>query len=159
MQSNVLAWPRVVKSLVVVALDVFLALLATWIAFTLRLDTPHKPEGLQWLVYGLTGTLFVPVFVKFGLYRAIFRYTGQAALVATAKAIAVYGGLLSAVLFWQQWLGVPRSLGILQPLIFVLLVGSSRAFARFWLAGIGGDAASQGRFLVFGAGTAGVQTA
>ena len=158
MQSSVLSWPRVVKSLVVLALDMLLALVATWLAFTLRLDALHKPEGLQWLVYGLTATLFVPVFVRFGLYRAIFRYTGQAALVATAKAIAVYGGLLLAILLWQQWLGVPRSLGILQPLIFVLLVGASRAFARFWLAGLGtlGD---QRRFLVFGAGTAGVQTA
>lgn len=158
MQSSVLAWPRVVKSLVVLVLDVLLALVATWLAFTLRLDTPHKPEGLQWLVYGLTATLFVPVFVKFGLYRAIFRYTGQVALVATAKAIAVYGGLLLGILLWQQWPGVPRSLGILQPLIFVLLVGASRAFARFWLAGLGG-LGDQGRFLVFGAGTAGVQTA
>lgn len=158
MQSSVLAWPRVVKSLVVLALDVLLALVATWLAFTLRLDTPHKPEGLQWLVYGLTATLFVPVFVRFGLYRAIFRYTGQAALLATAKAIAVYGGLLLGILLWQQWLGVPRSLGVLQPLIFVLLVGASRAFARFWLAGLG-ELGDQGRFLVFGAGTAGVQTA
>lgn len=158
MQSSVLAWPRVVKSLVVLALDVLLALVATWLAFSLRLDTPHKPEGLQWLVYGLTATLFVPVFVRFGLYRAIFRYTGQAALVATTKAIAVYGALLLGILLWQKWLGVPRSLGILQPLLFVLLVGGSRAFARFWLAGLGG-AGDHGRFLVFGAGTAGVQTA
>ena len=158
MQSNVLSWPRVVKSLVVLALDMVLALVATWIAFTLRLDALHKPEGLQWMVYGLTAVLFVPVFVRFGLYRAIFRYTGQAALVATAKAIAVYGGLLLGILIWQQWLGVPRSLGILQPLIFVLLVGASRAFARFWLAGLG-SLGDQGRFLVFGAGTAGVQTA
>lgn len=158
MQSSVLAWPRVVKSLVVLALDVVLALMATWLAFSLRLDAPHKPEGLQWLVYGLTATLFVPVFVRFGLYRAIFRYTGQAALVATTKAIAVYGALLLGILLWQQWLGVPRSLGILQPLIFVLLVGGSRAFARFWLAGLG-SLGDQRRFLVFGAGTAGVQTA
>ena len=109
MQSSVLAWPRVVKSLVVLALDVVLALMATWLAFSLRLDAPHKPEGLQWLVYGLTATLFVPVFVRFGLYRAIFRYTGQAALVATTKAIAVYGALLLGILLWQQWLGVPRN--------------------------------------------------
>lgn len=158
MQSRVLAWPRVIKSLVVLALDMFLALLATWLAFTLRLDTPHRPEGLQWLVYGLTAVLFVPIFVRFGLYRAIFRYTGQAALLATAKAIGVYGAILLAILLWQQWLGVPRSLGVLQPLVFVLLVGASRAFARFWLAGLG-DFSDQGRFLVFGAGTAGVQTA
>jgi FlaA1/EpsC-like NDP-sugar epimerase len=55
---------------------------------------------------------------------------------------------------------VPRSLGLLQPVIFLLLVGASRAFARFWLAGLSGSAVeAAGRLLIFGAGTAGVQTA
>jgi FlaA1/EpsC-like NDP-sugar epimerase len=90
MQSRVLAWPRAAKRLFVIALDVLLALLATWVAFTLRLDTPHWPTGAQWWVYGLTPVLAVPIFVKFGLYRAIFRYTGQAALQATGQAVLVY---------------------------------------------------------------------
>jgi FlaA1/EpsC-like NDP-sugar epimerase len=160
MRSRVLGWSRSVKRLVVVALDIGLAMLATWLAFSLRLDTLHWPVDAQWWVYGLTPILFIPIFVRFGLYRAIFRYTGQAALLATAKATGVYGCVLLALLLWKQWPGVPRSLGILQPLIFFLLVGASRAFARFWLAGLSplGHHA-QSRFLIFGAGTAGVQTA
>lgn len=160
MQSTVLAWPRATKRLVVVALDIALALVATWLAFTLRLDAWHWPTGSQWWVYGLAPLLSVPIFVRFGLYRAIFRYTGQAALVATAKAVALYGALLSGVLIWQAWYGVPRSLGVLQPLIFLLLVGSSRAMARFWLANLGSARPLvEGRLLIYGAGTAGVQTA
>jgi len=160
MQSTVLAWPRSAKRFVVVGLDIGLALVATWLAFTLRLDALHRPTGAQWWVYGITAVLFVPIFIRFGLYRAIFRYTGQAALIATAKAVGVYCVLLTAILLWQKWIGVPRTLGVLQPMIFLLLVGASRAFARFWLAGLSGvGAASQGRFLIFGAGTAGVQTA
>ena len=160
MQSTVLAWPRATKRLVVVALDIALALVATWLAFTLRLDAWHWPTGSQWWVYGLAPLLSVPIFIRFGLYRAIFRYTGQAALVATAKAVALYGGLLSGVLIWQAWYGVPRSLGVLQPLIFLLLVGGSRAMARFWLANLGSARPPvEGRLLIYGAGTAGVQTA
>ncbi len=160
MQSSVLAWPRSAKRLTVVALDVVLALLATWLALSLRLDAPNWPEDQQWRVYFITPILFIPIFVKFGLYRAIFRYTGQAALLATARAVAVYGGILFAVLLWQQWSGVPRSLGILQPLIFFLLVGASRAFARFWLASLDHPSgAGERKFLIFGAGTAGAQTA
>ena len=160
MQSRVLALPRAAKRLVVVASDVFLALLSTWLAYTLRLDTPHWPIAEQWYVYLIAPVLFIPVFVRFGLYRAIFRYTGQAALTATAKAVAVYGAVLSVILFTQRWPDVPRSLGILQPLIFFLLVGASRAFAGFWLAGLAlSGALPSGSFLIFGAGTAGVQTA
>ncbi len=160
MQSKMLAWSRLAKILVVLALDMGLAIVATWVAYSLRLDMLHWPEGAQWWVYGITPLLFIPIFVRFGLYRAIFRYTGQAALLATAKAVGVYGALLLAILLWRQWPGVPRSLGILQPLLFLMLVGSSRAFARFWLASLGseGDPVPK-RFLIFGAGTAGAQTA
>ena len=160
MQARVLGWPRAVKRLVVVALDVVLALVATWLAFTLRLDALNWPTGAQWWVYVLAPLLSVPIFIRFGLYRAIFRYTGQAALTATAQAVAVYAAVLLTILLWQQWLGVPRTLGVLQPLIFFLLVGASRAMARFWFARMGRHRdRSAGRLLIYGAGTAGVQTA
>ncbi|MFM2275750.1 MAG: hypothetical protein RL211_1622 [Pseudomonadota bacterium] len=160
MHSRVLAWPRWVKRLVVIGLDVLLALVATWLAFTLRLDALNSPAGAQWWVYVLSPLLAVPIFVRFGLYRAIFRYTGQAALMATGKAVAMYAILLTSILLWQQWNMVPRSLGVLQPLVFLLLVGASRAFARFWLAGFASSAgAGGGRLLIFGAGTVGAQTA
>lgn len=160
MQSKILDWPRAAKLAVVVAVDVVLALLATWMAFTLRLDELHAPMGAQWWVYLLAPLLAVPVFVRFGLYRAIFRYTGQAAFKATGQAVAVYCAVLLAVLVWRQWPGVPRSLGILQPVLFLLLVGGSRAVARFWLANLdSAETRSESRLLIYGAGTAGVQTA
>lgn len=160
MHKMILTWPRLAKLGVVIALDVVLALIATWIAFSVRLDVLHVPDGLQWRVYALAPLLAVPIFIKFGLYRAIFRYTGQAALLATAQAIGVYGALLLCALLWFQWTGVPRSLGILQPLIYMLVVGASRAIARFWLAGVYDSSNGEsGRLLIFGAGTAGAQTA
>ncbi|NMM06704.1 nucleoside-diphosphate sugar epimerase/dehydratase [Polaromonas sp.] len=159
MQEKVLSWPRTFKLLIVVAIDVGMSVLATWLAFSLRLDTLHWPSGAQWWVYALAPTLAVPLFIRFGLYRAIFRYTGQAALLATAKAVAVYGGLLLGLLLLVRWPGVPRTLGVLQPMIFLLLVGASRAVARFWLAGWEQRHNDDGRLLIFGAGTAGVQTA
>ncbi len=159
MQETILGWPRALKNLVVLALDVILCLFATWLAFSLRFDQPNFPTGAQWWVYALTPALAVPVFIRFGLYRAIFRYTGQAALAATTKAVAVYGAMLLALLLWLRWPNVPRTLGVLQPLIFLLLVGASRALARFWLSGWNERRQVQGRLLIFGAGTAGVQTA
>jgi FlaA1/EpsC-like NDP-sugar epimerase len=160
MQDKVLALPRAAKRMVVVALDIVLALVATWGAFTLRLDTLHWPTGAQWWVYALAPALAIPIFIRWGLYRAIFRYTGQAALNTMAKAVGIYAVLLIAILFWQKWPGVPRSVGVLQPLLFVLLVGGSRALARFWLANVGGARQkAEGRMLVYGAGTSGVQTA
>jgi FlaA1/EpsC-like NDP-sugar epimerase len=72
----------------------------------------------------------------------------------------LYGAVLFGILLWQRWLMVPRTLGVLQPLIFLLLVGASRVVARFWLLETGpGRAPVAGRLLIYGAGAAGVQTA
>jgi FlaA1/EpsC-like NDP-sugar epimerase len=81
MQSRVLEWPRSVKRLVVVALDIVLALFATWIAYALRGDLYGWATAAQWWVYILAPLISIPIFARFGLYRAIFRYTGQAAQV------------------------------------------------------------------------------
>jgi FlaA1/EpsC-like NDP-sugar epimerase len=160
MHERMMAWPRLRKQLAVILMDVVLALLATWCAFSLRLDTLHWPMDAQWWVYGLAPLLAVPIFIRLGLYRAIFRYTGLAALVAIAKAVSAYALLLFAILVWQRWPNVPRSMGVLQPILFLLMAGGSRALARFWLAGLGRKAAeSEGRLLIYGAGEAGVQTA
>ncbi|MES2422854.1 MAG: nucleoside-diphosphate sugar epimerase/dehydratase [Pseudomonadota bacterium] len=160
---TMLDWSRPVKRLVVLVFDTVVALLAMWLAFTLRFDTLHWPQGGQWLAYALGPVLAVPVFIKFGLYRAIFRYTGLAAMTATAKAVALYSLLLLLALWGLQLLrfeSIPRSIGILQPLIFLLLVAASRALARFWLADLSQkNRRTEGRLLIYGAGSAGVQTA
>ena len=155
--NHILEWPRTAKRLFVVAMDTGMGLLAMWLAFTLRLEALHRPEGMQWLVYALGPLLAFPIFMNLGLYRAIFRYTGVHALITTGKAVALYGLLLLTILLLVQWEGVPRSVGALQPLIFLLLVGASRALGWLWLAGPPGKASQ--RLLIYGAGSAGAQTA
>ena len=158
--APLLALPLVAKRLLVVALDVVLSLLAVWCAMYLRLDQVGLPLAQQRLVYVLAPLLAVPIFVRFGLYRAIFRYTGMAALATTAKAVGLYTAVFLGSLLLARWDGVPRTVGLIQPLIFLLLVGVSRAVARFWLAGWSGKSRhTEGRLLIYGAGEAGVQTA
>ena len=158
--SGVLTMSRLKKRLVVIVLDVLLTLISVWLAFYLRIDQFGMPENQQIFVYLIAPALAIPIFIKFGLYRAIFRYTGMAALAATAKAIGVYAILFFVTLLFFKWSGVPRSIGLIQPLLFLILVGGSRAMARFWLAGLSVKSRSTvGRLLIYGAGEAGVQTA
>ena len=157
MLNRILGWSRAAKRMVVVAMDICLGIIAMWLAFTLRLETPHWPSGMQWLAYALVPALAFPIFAKLGLYRAIFRYTGITALITTGKAVAIYGALLLGCLLAAQWEGVPRSVGILQPLLFMLLVGASRALG--WLALAGRSSHAPYRLLIYGAGSAGAQTA
>lgn len=159
MHKRVLSWPRGLKRSVVMGVDVLSALLATWAAYSLRLETAHWPQGDEWWVYLSGPVLAVPIFIRLGLYRAIFRYSGLDALVATGLAMALYALVHLAVLQWYMWPTFPLTLGVLQPILFLLLVGISRAIARFWLAGVSfGRQPGQVRMLIYGAGTVGVQT-
>lgn len=158
--APLLALPRSIKRLIVVALDVVLALASVWLAIFLRFDQIGLPIAQQLFAYGLAPFIAVPIFIRCGLYRAIFRYTGMSALATTAKAVGVYALTFFASLLVFRWEGVPRSIGLIQPLLFLLFVGASRAVARFWLAGRSSTASTiEGRLLIYGAGEAGVQTA
>ena len=148
------------KRVIVLLVDLVLILLSVWFAFYLRIDQTGLPQAQQINVYLLAPLLVMPLFVRFGLYRAIFRYTGMAALATTAKAVALYTLIFFGVLLFFKWDGVPRTLGLIQPLLLLLLVGSSRSVARFWLAGKSGKARNAvGRLLIYGAGETGVETA
>lgn len=154
--ARLLGLPRRVKQLLVLVADILVALCAVWFAFYLRIDQIGLPIQQQRYAY-LAALLFVPVFVRMGLYRAIFRYAGMPAVLATVLATAIYGVLYLGVLLWAQWLGVPRSVGLIQPMVFLLLAGGWRLAARRLLSRGSGKGAK--RLLIYGAGEAGVQTA
>lgn len=160
MLKQVLDWPRPTKRMVVVVVDVILALLATWLAYSLRHETLHWPRGAEHWDYLLAPALAIPIFFGFGLYRAIFRYTGLENLLTVCKAVALYALALIAIHSWRLWPTFPVTLGVLQPIIFFLLVSGSRVVAQLWLTGISlGKNAHQDRMLIYGAGAAGVNTA
>lgn len=158
--TPILSWSRHAKQSLALLADVLAALVAVWLAFYLRIEQVGMPVQQQLNAYA-AALLFVPVFIRLGLYRAVFRYAGMRALAATAMAVGIYGSVFFAVLLIARWEGVPRSLGLIQPMVFLLLAGGWRVLARYGLlqmAGAGQEKA-KGQLLIYGAGEAGVQTA
>ena len=159
MLLKMLDWPRPIKRGVVVATDVTLVLLATWLAYSLRMETLHWPQGDEWWTYAISPVLAIPIFAWFGLYRAIFRYSGIHSLFKTGQAIAAFAAVLIAMHWWRRWPLFPLTLGVLLPLIFFALVSISRVTAQLWLSSFSSRGlVGQGRMLIYGAGAAGVQT-
>jgi FlaA1/EpsC-like NDP-sugar epimerase len=162
-KNKLLSQPRYVKQTMVVFADAVMGVVAVWAAYSLRLDTPHWPYSPhQWWPYMLAPVLAMPIFWRNGLYRAVFRHSGMAAMRALAVAVTVYAVLFFGVLIVAGWPDVPRSIGLLQPLILMLMVGGSRAAARQWLSSLSaGQRRSMpvSRLLIYGAGSAGVQIA
>lgn len=160
--EHLLGLPRLLKQAVVLGVDVVMAALAVWLAFYLRIDQTGWPVSGQGYVYGLAIVLFVPIFVRMGLYRAIFRYAGMPAVVTTAVSVVIYGIFFFVILLWMRWDGVPRSIGLIQPILFLLLAGGWRVLARYWLSGVNDaehEPTPKKHLLIYGAGEAGVQTA
>jgi FlaA1/EpsC-like NDP-sugar epimerase len=156
----VLSLPRFAKRMVVLIIDMSLCVLTVWLAYYLRLGEFVALSGNALLTTGLSMALALPVFIVMGLYRAIFRYSGWPALLAVAQAIGIYGLLYASVFTAMGVSGVPRTIGIIQPILLLLFVGASRAFARVWLGDQYRSILKQGaraKVLIYGAGSTGRQ--
>jgi len=157
-----LALPRAVKRGVVLALDGALCLLSVWLAFYLRSGSFAPLSGPAIWPGIASVALALPVFITSGLYRAIFRYSGLPAMVAVGRAMLLYGLAFAAIFTFWGVDGVPRTVGLIQPILLLLLVGASRAAARVWLGGLYHQQlrkASLPQALIYGAGSAGRQLA
>lgn len=162
LSEKLLELSRGEKRSIAIAVDVVLCLLTVALAYRLRLDAWIWPISNQWLSYIAAVLIAIPLFVRFGLYRAIFRYIGWYALSAVTLACALYGALYSLIFSVIGVDLIPRTTGFLQPILLFIGVGASRAIARFWLGGgysaILGSAQKR-RVLIYGAGSAGRQLA
>jgi FlaA1/EpsC-like NDP-sugar epimerase len=158
--SAVLALPRWVKRLSALAVDSALCVLTLWLAFSLRLDTWEFLSGIQLLTIPVSLAVALPLFVVNGLYRAIFRYIGWAAFLAIIRAVAMYGLIFMLAFTFISVPGIPRTVGIMQPLLLLLAVSISRLVTRQLLGApyrreLNKNA--QRNVLIYGAGTIGRQ--
>ena len=115
--------PRVAKRVIVLLVDVCLCLIATWIAFFLRLGEFVEFERL-FIPTLVSVILAIPIFVVTGFYRAIFRHAGWPAIISVAQAIVVYGLFFSSVVTVVGLQDTPRTVGIIQPLVLFLFLDS-----------------------------------
>jgi FlaA1/EpsC-like NDP-sugar epimerase len=157
----ILNFPRPVKRGIVICVDILFCLFSVWLAFGLRMDQWHLLQGTQWWVLVVSIGISLPLFIVFGLYRAIFRYMGSAALVSIVRVFVIYSGIFFCLFTIVGVQGVPRSIGVIQPILLFISVSASRYFIRHWLGGITNVQKmlrhDKSTALVYGAGSAGRQ--
>ena len=128
-----LSLPRAVKRLSALLVDLSLCILAVWAAYYLRLgEFVALSDGALWAVVASV-CIALPIFILSGLYRAIFRYNGWPAFVVMAQVMGTYGLLYASIFMAIGVNGVPRTVGIIQPILLLIFVGGSRVLVRIWL--------------------------
>ncbi|WP_438997240.1 nucleoside-diphosphate sugar epimerase/dehydratase, partial [Candidatus Puniceispirillum sp.] len=167
LRLHILALPRLIKRLVVMLVDALLAIMSVWMAFYLRVGDflplfTQTAEHFPLTAVICAVTISIPIFMMMGLYRTVFRYSGGPALFAVFQACALYGLVFATIFTVIGMNGVPRTIGIIQPIILFILLASSRMSARLWLGGLYREHLKQNKVnsaLIYGAGAAGRELA
>ena len=163
--------PRRQKRLIQVTTDVVLVWLALWLAFIVRLgiDEMYNPIIIHPWLFVAAPIVSIPLFIRFGMYRAVMRYFGNDALVAIVKAVSLASLLLTLVAFWYSTPPqvVPRSIIFNYWWLSMVIIGGLRLAMRQYFLGDWFTAAQHVPFTsrdnglpkvaVYGAGAAGNQ--
>lgn len=159
--QKLLQMDRPHKRLLVLSADAVMCVLAIFIAFSLRVGALYF--GLRpFLIFaGVCLLLFPVIFVWKGVYATIFRFAGIGTIRDLLAATVIYAVPLVAVFMFYGLPGVPRTVALLQPIIFFGLTSGSRIIGRVVLTEVTsrncpGDVR---RMLIYGAGSAGMQLA
>ncbi|MEG2041891.1 MAG: hypothetical protein RR068_12380, partial [Hafnia sp.] len=138
-RRGMLALPRRYKRALQVVTDVLLVWLALWLAFLVRLgiDELYDPVRTHIWLFVSAPIVAIPIFVRFGMYRAVMRYFGNDALIAIVKAVSLSSLLLAVAVYWysNHSAVVPRSIIFNYWWLSLVLIGGLRLVMRQYFLG------------------------
>lgn len=170
-RAKLLSLPRRHKRIMQVMTDILLVWLALWMAFVVRLGLDEMVNPLTqhlWLFVSAP-VVAIPLFIRFGMYRAVMRYFGNDALIAIIKAVTLSSLILGVVVYWysNHQNVVPRSIIFNYWWLSLIMIGGLRLAMRQYFLGDWFSAAQHvpftnrddglPRVAVYGAGAAGNQ--
>tara|TARA_B100001057_G_scaffold500965_1_gene619306 strand:- start:4268 stop:6190 length:1923 start_codon:yes stop_codon:yes gene_type:complete len=156
--KRVLILPRGIKQIIALLCDFSLCLISVVLAFYLRLDQIFYLNGPAFTAAWISVCIALPVFWFFGLYRIIFRYSGSSIIFLISNAFLVYGLLYISIFTFYRIENIPRSIGIIQPMLLFFGVVSSRLYVKYFFEEVSRKRSGLLKAtLIYGAGSAGRQ--
>lgn len=140
-------------------MDIALLVIVILVAFSIRLGFAYWPNfGLFWIIFG-SPIIAIPIFIRFGLYRAITRFIGFKAIWSIMQAVTLYSLLWGVVGFMAAVEGIPRSVLVIQWLLAIMAIGGSRMFASWLFLTVSNNNINLNskNVVIYGAGSAGRQ--
>jgi FlaA1/EpsC-like NDP-sugar epimerase len=158
--SSILSLNRYSKRTIVMITDIALCTLCTWLAFFIRLEELILFKDFIFYPTATSVIIAIPTLWLFGVYRTFFRYTSLSIIFTITFSIFFYGVLYFLVIGVYGIQGVPRSIGILQPILLLFAIISSRLLIKYILTksySLKDKSFNKKNVLIYGAGEAGRQ--
>jgi len=156
--EKILSLHRYSKRGIAIIADIFLCVFTLWLAFYLRLEELVFFKDIGLIPILLTIFLAMPIFWVSGLYRTLFRYSGISILSTISLSTILYGLIFFSIISIYGITGVPRSIGVIQPVLLFVFLIIKRFSLKYLLTGsfnkLGKD---KENILIYGAGAAGRQ--
>jgi FlaA1/EpsC-like NDP-sugar epimerase len=108
-------------------------LAAYWIRF--NFDIPPEYLAASWAALAWLIPLYAVIYLKFGLYRGIWRYASMGDLRRLLIAVTLGAVAMAGVVYMIQAPGIPRSILLLHPILLLLAMGGNRFLYRAWKDG------------------------
>jgi len=157
LSKNIINLPRYTKRIIAILIDVGICIICTWLAFYLRLEELVKINNVTTLAVEISILIAIPIFWLMGLYKTIFRFQGSSIIFTVFIATSVYTLLYFAVISVYGIQGIPRSIGIIQPILLFLSISLSRISIKFLFLTNFKKSKNKTNVLIYGAGSAGRQ--
>ena len=158
--SSMLSLNRYSKRSIIIVTDLGLCVLCTWLAFFIRLEEFILFKDFNFYPALISVSIAIPIFWLFGIYRTFFRYTSISIIFNILFSSAVYGLLYFLAIGVYGIEGVPRSIGVLQPMLLFFAILTSRISIKYILDSsynIMAKSQNKKNVLIYGAGEAGRQ--
>jgi FlaA1/EpsC-like NDP-sugar epimerase len=155
--KNFINLPRYTKRIIAILIDVGLCIFCTWLAFYLRLEEFVKINDVTTLAVEISILIAIPIFWIMGLYKTIFRFQGSSIIFTVFVATFTYALFYFAVIGIYGIQGIPRSIGIIQPILLFLGISASRVSIKLLFLSNFKKSKNKNNVLIYGAGSAGRQ--
>ena len=157
--KSLLSLPRTSKRAIAIITDLALCFICTWIAFVIRLEELVILKDFNFYSAFISIFIALPIFLLFGLYRTVFRFAGMSIIFSVLSAVSLYGLVYFLVIGVYGIKGVPRSIGVLQPMLLFFAIMCSRLGVKYLFSKNISVKKSKNKknVLVYGAGDAGRQ--
>jgi FlaA1/EpsC-like NDP-sugar epimerase len=124
--------PRPAKRIISMSVDAVVMPLALWCALSLKSEHLANVYA-DWPAYLATVAVSIPIFIRFGLYRAVIRFLGHQAIFAVAFAISLSAIMLALFGVLLHSPALSFSVVTIYACFALLYVAGSRFILRWYL--------------------------